>query len=234
MLRSMNSSPYPAHDDHLRHLLDQRSARADINSRFSAVSEYSDTPSVYSHRFSPIPHDRGEPDFNVQIPDVDTFPRQRFNPESRSPLLSDRDLLNDPSASGLDLDDDYRSSYGPSNSYEDDNEPTLYPADVEEDTRMSMLGPKMRIHGRAPWEMGEETLDEGGESDSSAKSRAFSTKRAKGKSEGFMRGFGRGSSNPRPPLANRTSDESNRSYSRSKGSFETTASGVSNSQGPHL
>jgi hypothetical protein len=222
MLRSMNSP----RDDHLRHLLDQRSARADINGRFSSVSEYSDTPSVYSHRFSPIPQDRGEGDFSVKPLNVDTSRRHPFNSEPRSPI-SDRDLLNDPSASGLDLDDDYRSSYASSNTYDESNEQPLSPTDVEEeDSRMSMLGPKMRIHGRAPWEMGEDTLEEGDESDSSGRSYAFSTKRAKGKGEGIMKGFSRGVSK-----ASRPSDESNRSRSRSKGSFETTASSVSNSHG---
>jgi hypothetical protein len=225
MLRSMNSSSYP-HDDHLRHLLDQRSARADINGRFSSVSEYSDTPSVYSHRFSPIPQDKGYGD-NVKDINFDISHPQLVNSEPRSPM-SDREMLNDPSASSLDLDDDYRSSYASSNTYDEDNENTLNAADVEEDPRMSMLGPKMRIHGRAPWEMGEDTLEEGDESDSSGKSRAFSTKRAQGKGEGFIKSFGRSSSNP---LASRRSNESNRPRERSKGSFETTASTVSNSQG---
>jgi hypothetical protein len=220
MLRSTTSSSYP-HDDHLRQLLDQRSSRADVNGRFSAASEYSDTPSLYSHRFSPAPHDGGEDDFDVRS--VDTSRRQQFN--------SDRDLLNDPSASGLNLDDDYRTSYASSNIYDDGNDRTLNHADVEEELRMSMLGPKMKIHGRAPWEMGEDALEEGDESDSSGKSRAFSTRRAKAKGEGFIKGFGRGTSNSRPSLATRPSEESNRSRSRSKGSFETTASSVSNSQG---
>jgi hypothetical protein len=144
--------------------------------------------------------------------------------------MSDRELLNDPSASGLDLDDDYRSSYASSNTYEEDNEHILNLADVEEDSRMSMLGPKMRIHGRAPWEMGEDTLEEGDESDSSGRSYTFGTKRAKGKGEGIMKGF-RNSSSQRPTVVSRLSNESNRPRSRSKGSFETTASAVSNSQG---
>lgn len=228
MLGSMNSSSYP-HDDHLRHLLDQRSARTDINGRFSSVSEYSDTPSVYSHRFSPIPQDRGYGD-NVKDISFGISHRHPVNSEPRSPM-SDREMLNDPSASSLDLDDDYRSSYASSNTYDEDSESALNAADVGEDPRMSMLGPKMRIHGRAPWEMGDDTLEEGDESDSSGKSRAFSTKRAQGKGEGFIKGFGRSSSNPRSTLASRPSNESNRPRERSKGSFETTASTVSNSQG---
>jgi hypothetical protein len=224
MLMSMNSSQYP-HDDHLRHLLDQRAIRAEINDRFSSVSEYSDTPSVYSHRFSPTPQDRDESNSSVKSLNIDSSRRHQFSSEPRSPM-SDREFLHDPSASGLDLDDDYRSSYASSNTYDDDNEHTLSTVDVDEDTRMSMLGPKMRIHGRAPWEKGENTLEEGDESDSSGKSHAFSTKRA-----GIMKSFGRGGSNPRPSLATRPSDESQRSRSRSKSSFETTASSVSNSQG---
>ena len=144
--------------------------------------------------------------------------------------MSDREFLNDPAASVLDLDDDHRSSYASSNTYEDDDEPSQDPTE-EENSRISMLGPKMRIHGRAPWEMGEDTLEEGDESDSSGKSRIFGTRRHRKKGGGVMKGFGLGSSNSRPSLATRPSYESSRSGARSKGSFETIASSVSNSQG---
>lgn len=236
MLRTMNLH----NDDHVRHLIDQRSARTDLHSRYPSVSEYSvrDTPSVYSTQtFSPSLHDR-DSEINYKGLSVNTASSQSYHrprpAEPRSPMspLSDRELLNDPSASGLDLEEDYRSSYASSNAYdEDDNEPSQEITDVGDDSRMSMLGPKMRFHGRAPWEMGEEPLDEGDESDSSGKSRIFGSKRSRGKGDGITKGFGVGAANSRPSLPSRPSYDSSRTGQRSKGSFETIASNVSNSQG---
>lgn len=232
MLRSMNS-PRDHHDDHLRHLIDQRSARADLHSRYPSVSEYS-TPSVYSPTsatFSPVPFDR-ENTLVSKVVGVGSLSQGRSPPyttiEPRT--TSDREFLNDPAASALDLEDDCRSSYTSSNTYEDDDEPNPDSAE-EEDSRMSMLGPKMRFHGRAPWEMGEDTLEEGDESDSSGKSRIFGSKRNRKKGEGLMKGFVLGTSSSRPSLGTRPSYESSRSGTRSKNSFDTIASNVSNSQG---
>ena len=138
--------------------------------------------------------------------------------------MSDRERLQNPAASSLDLEDDYRTSYTPSDFYGDDQDESELVQD--DDSRMSMLGPKMRIHGRAPWEMGEDTLDEGDESDSSGKSRIFTKKSFKGKAS---KGFGMGTS--KPSLPSRPSCESARSGAQSKGSFETISSNLSSSQG---
>lgn len=120
------------------------------------------------------------------------------------------------------MSDEDRYSYPPfsKDHFENDNDDSRGSAEAGDESRMSMLGPKMRIHGRAPWEMGEDMLEEADESDSSGKSRVFSGKRGKGKG---IKGFGK----PKRP-----SHESSRSAQRTKGSFETTASSVSNSQGP--
>ena len=140
--------------------------------------------------------------------------------------MSDRERLRNPAASSLDLEGSYPSSYPASDFYGDDQDESELVQD--DDSRMSMLGPKMRIHGRAPWEMGEVTLDEGDESDSSGKSRIFTKKGSKGKGP---KGFGVGASNSKSSLPSRPSYESTRSGARSKGSFETISSNVSNSQG---
>lgn len=234
MLRTMNS-PRDRHDDHLRHLIDQRSARADLHARYPSVSEFS-TPSVYSPTsttFSPVPFDRGDNNLVSNVVGIDSFPqihrRPSYASEPRS-SSSDRGCLDDPAASALDLEVDYRASYASSDLYDDDGGPVSGSAE-DEDSRMSMLGPKMRFHGRAPWELGEDTWEEGDESDSSGKSRIFGSKRNRKKGEGLMKGFTLGTSNSRPSLGTRPSYESSRSGAISKASFETVASHVPNSQG---
>lgn len=214
-------------NDHLRNLIDQRSARTE-SSRYTTVSEYSvkDTPSIYStNTFAPQYQD----DYDGEYTSIKLKTRLRRERNYAEPLspMSDRERLQNPAASSLDLEDDYRSSYTPSDSYGDDQDKSQLSIQ-DDDSRMSMLGPKMRIHGRAPWEMGEETLDEGDESDSSGNSRIFTKKGSKGKAS---KGFGMGASNPRPSLPSRPSFDSALSGPRSKGSFETISSNVSNSQG---
>ncbi|KAL1748555.1 hypothetical protein HDZ31DRAFT_60290 [Schizophyllum fasciatum] len=139
------TSPRDYNDEHVRHLLDQRFTRADLHrdGRWDSVSEFSDSPSIYSRAvFSPNANDQG-----VSSPPLHT-PRTH------------RERFDDPSASMLDLDDDPRSSLASSVSYGDDDK-TVSEHDSDEPVpRMSYLGPKMRFHSRAPWEMDSETLDE--------------------------------------------------------------------------
>ncbi|KAH9944119.1 uncharacterized protein BXZ73DRAFT_87076 [Epithele typhae] len=146
----MASPDLRADDDHLRHLLDQRAARADLHGRFPSLSEFSDSPSVYSHpHFSPRPPDRP---FLHGHPSTFRFP-QGYSPslddrEPRSPI-TDRERLNIPNASSLDLEDDPRSS-SEYQSFRDD-EPDS-PDEFDEPPQVSMYGPKMRFHSPAPWE----------------------------------------------------------------------------------
>jgi len=85
-----------AHEDHhLRHLLDHRSARADVHGRYPSISEYSDSPSVYSPAFF-------SPRLSNHADDDQPSPSHR-------PFNGSR--LNDPNTSMLDLDDDPRSSF---------------------------------------------------------------------------------------------------------------------------
>ncbi|KAF8640711.1 hypothetical protein AX17_000364 [Amanita inopinata Kibby_2008] len=140
-------------DDYVRTLLDQRAARADPHGRFSSPSDFSDTPSVYSRPFfSPRPLDSGS--------ELD-FPSEERPFNSQTPLLvrSDRERLNDPSTSSLDLDDDPRSSYATSHTFKNVL-PNDDGTDDESMPRMSLLGPKMRFHSRAPWELEGDVIHE--------------------------------------------------------------------------
>lgn len=214
MLGAMNTP----RNDYLRNLIDQRLARTQ-SSRYTTVSEYSvkDTPSIYStNTFAPQYQDDDDGRYTLTTRAENCL--SNVNYAEPLSIMSDRERLQNPAASSLDLEDDYRSSYTPSEFYGGDQDESELVQD--DDSRMSMLGPKMRIHGRAPWEMGEGTLDEGDESDSSGKSRIFSKKGSKGKAS---KGFGMGTSRP--------SYESTRSGALSKGSFETISSNLSNSQG---
>ncbi|TFY76820.1 hypothetical protein EWM64_g7191 [Hericium alpestre] len=217
------------HDDHLRRLLDQRAARADFHhGRFPSITESSDSPSIYSHaHFSPRPIDRAELDahtsaFNFAIPSQYRGPH-----EPRAHI--DRDRLNDPSASTLDLDDDSTSSRPNSQTYDDDVLSPEQPEDEEEEVvRMSMLGPKMRMYSPAPWEMEEDTVEEAEEPEDDA--RSFVSKRGKvrNKGEGFMKGFNLSSLNGRNQSASRPSTES-RFSGKEKKYFETSSSYISSS-----
>ncbi|RDB29180.1 hypothetical protein Hypma_015666 [Hypsizygus marmoreus] len=205
MLRSAHS-PSDPHDDHLRLLLDQRATRADIQGRFSTLSQFSDTPSVYSRPFfSPRPVDqeslRSPVAQSLKSPTASTF--------------SARERLNDPSTSMLDLDEDPRLSMV-SDVYEEDQQ-LVDDDDDEPMPRMSLLGPKMRFHSRAPWEMDDETLQEENESD-------YGTLLPTSK-----KGFG--FSSPRSSDVSRPSGESTRSQAKTKRSFETTISQVSYPRG---
>ncbi|KIM47882.1 hypothetical protein M413DRAFT_15965 [Hebeloma cylindrosporum] len=205
--------PNDAHEDrHLHHLIDQRSARADVHGRYPSISEYSDTPSVYSRAFfSPRPSNGADDDHPSPI-----------SPSHRS-LNGSR--LNDPTASMLDLDDDSRSSFAASDTYDDDHTAYEDGDDNEPRTRISYLGPKMRFHSRAPWEMEDGTLDEEDEPDENP--RHFPSF---GRSNG-SKAIQSGSSSPRPSYATRPSGESSRSYVRPKRSFETINSQISYGRG---
>jgi hypothetical protein len=118
------------------------------------------------------------------------------------------DRLNDPAVSMLDLDEDQRSSVASSDYYGDVQQPV---GNDDQDLlpRMSLLGPKMRFHSRAPWEMDEDALQEEDEPDDAS---FLSTAK---------RGFG--FSSPRAS-SSRPSGESARSQVNSQKSFETTPS----------
>lgn len=212
MLRSVRQ---PKLDDNRpRLLLDQPDACADPFGRFTTDSQFSGTPSVYSRAFfSPRPDDKPHPN----------FPTNDFSFKSPTLQQPKRRLLDDPSSSMLDLDEDVRSSLTISEAYDHGDEEDKRTQEEDDDeslTRMSYLGPKMRFHSRAPWELEDETVQEVDETESTGHSSFI----------GMLTG-GRGKSgqkvdisSPRTSNVGRPSVESGRSQLSAKRSFETTSS----------
>ncbi|KAH9082140.1 hypothetical protein EDB83DRAFT_2336709 [Lactarius deliciosus] len=164
------NSPSPAQDDDLRRLLDQRAARGDAHhTRFPSLSEFSDSPSIYSHaHFSPRPphHDSSSPQFDFSIPSQYARPSlDATGPFSASPTMDTRT----------------ERSHSPESIPSEDEDP---------DSRMSFLGPTMRFHSPAPWET-EESIREEGEQEDDARSVLSKRGRSKTRGEGFMKSFGR-------------------------------------------
>ncbi|KAI0788620.1 hypothetical protein C8Q75DRAFT_241000 [Abortiporus biennis] len=184
---------FNSNDDHLRYLLDQRAARADLHGHFPSQSDFSDSPSLYSHnQFSPQPYGRSDVGAGASSsysPYVTSPTQYSYSSEPRSPV-SDRERLNFPEASSLDLDDDPpRSSYDYSTAHEDLDSSTVEEderfADADEGdsegNRISTYGPKMRFHSRAPWELdedGEEDTKRGKKKADKSSSKADSQKKA--------------------------------------------------------
>ena len=211
------------HDgDHLRRLLGQRAARADIHDRFSS-SEFSDSPSIYSHaHFSPHPSDRPDATPHAGAYHHATHARQPSEPRS---LLTDRQRLGIPGASSLDLDDDPRNSYLSTLSHEeepvddyDDSSTEEADGDDTEVHRVSAYGPKMTVHSRAPWELEADESPEPEDQDSVSKRTLLGF----GKRDTSKRPRGR---DTRSPVDTRPSFDS--VQSRGKQSFETASSHVS-------
>ncbi|KAH8120215.1 hypothetical protein DFH11DRAFT_1539408 [Phellopilus nigrolimitatus] len=199
---------------HVRALLDQRAQRADIpqpHTRFSTFSDRSDSPSLYSH-------------FDTTYRNTPTTPAPRFSHFNDSdayddhhaayPPQSHAERLVDPHASTLDLSEvNYIESASRIADLEDD-ESNLNPADDEDpEMRMSMLGPKMRVHSRAPWEE-----DDGSPSDSDSGNDNLSVFGGKKPSRAVMRGLGFRSKSPAP----RPSFDSS-TTSKGRSSFETVS-----------
>jgi hypothetical protein len=215
--------------DHLRGLLDQRAARADLHGRFPSVSEFSDSPSVYSHPcFSPRTNERA--DFEPTLNSYHQFGVHTRRPSGpQSPGITDRQRLNIPDASSLDLDDDSQPSHTPEplpghydDDYDDDDGHAVSEV-TDDDTevhRVSAYGPKMTVHSRAPWETDEDEIVDLDDSDNVSKKSAFKFTRKDNPKK--LRPW-----DGRPQCETRPSLESIRSQSRSKQSFETTSSQVS-------
>ncbi|KAJ6604513.1 hypothetical protein DFH09DRAFT_1122941 [Mycena vulgaris] len=192
MLRRDPHERMDPHDDHLRQLLDQRSAR---------------TAYILPRFFSPRPNDIHHDTRSLNSYRAPTSPRVPLEARSR---------LNELAESMLDLDDDSRD---PSDEDEDDSDaPDTVDADHEsEDTRLSLLGPKMRFHGKAPWEMDGGVLAEEDEPESDHVSN-------RGR-DGIRKGLGFRSSSRGTTTSSRPSGESSRSnQAKPKRSFETTSS----------
>ncbi|KAI5123559.1 hypothetical protein M0805_003378 [Coniferiporia weirii] len=217
----------PGDDEHVRALLDQRAQRADVplpHTRFSTFSDRSDSPSLYSH-------------FDNNYRNTPATPAPRFlhshshdpanndDHYARYPQLSPPEHIPDNTASTLDLSEHVSSESGEHIS-DLDSENTNMNLDLDDNDedgdpgmRMSLLGPKMRVHSRAPWEEDEDSLsgsdlDDGGND----KHSIFGDRKS---SRPVIRGFGFGSKSPVP----RPSFDSS-TVSKGKHSIETV-SGVS-------
>jgi len=145
----MFSSPLADHGNHVRNLLNQRNGR--IDGRISTtISEYSDTPSVYSHSyFSPRPSESGDRHIGYTCATLDISGKSGGSERY------------EPNGSVLDLSNDRRTSYALHIHDSGNVDVKDEEADGEREIapRMSYLGPKMRFHSRAPWE--EDPLEEG-------------------------------------------------------------------------
>ncbi|KAF8213191.1 hypothetical protein K438DRAFT_1956600 [Mycena galopus ATCC 62051] len=191
-----------AHDEeHVRQLLDQRSNAV---REAMQLNDY-DSPSVYSSPFfSPRPSD---------ISDTRSLLSYRPPPSPPAPV-EPRTRLNELAHSMLDLDDHDEPDH-----HDPIQEPVDADQDDHDDSRLSLLGPKMRFHGKAPWEMDADTLDE--EDDES------DDRSTRGR-DGIRKGLAsfRSSSRSTTASATRPSGESSRSSNqpKPKRSFETNRS----------
>jgi hypothetical protein len=177
-------------DDYVSQLLDQRVARADFHARFSA-SDLSDTPSTYNHSlFSPHSSERGDSGEPASPTSAHYLASHGHVPLSSN---ADRERLNDPSCSSLDFDDadDVSSRSSLRDEQEDSDQPCV-----------SLLGPTMRFHSRAPWEM-DDTLQE--ENDTTPELTRTITNKTMTQAAKF---FNFGPSSPRVSNFNRASGES--------------------------
>lgn len=223
MLAAMRS----VDDVHVRALLDQRAQRADVPAtRFSAFSDRSDSPSLYSHvstyprspraihnsPFSQLNdfHDTGSPRQTA----FGHSPAHRFDDPNASELdLSDDRSLSE-SGSGISPPDDHGDG-----EYADEDEDTSAHADEGlPESRLSLMGPKMRVHSRAPWEDEEDADCDSLYDDGGADNQSIFGGKSKTPKFAMMRGLGFGAKSPVP---RKSSDSA--STSKGKASFETSS-----------
>ena len=179
------NSPSPVQEDNLHRLLDQhRAAHADIrhHTRFPSLTEFSDSPSIYSHsHFSPRPPhlDSTPPRFDFAIP-----------PQYARPSFDAVTSLASSTSNTLDLDTDCSSPTTDIRLERSSSPESIHLEDEEPEIRMSFLGPTMRFHSPAPWET-EDSIKEGSEQEDDARSFVTKRSRSKTRGEGFMKGFGK-------------------------------------------
>lgn len=200
--------------DHVRTLLDNRTQRADVpppHTRYSSFSDRSDSPSLYSNYVRNTPATPAS-----RFPHVD----QRDTSISRSPFpMTPEERSTDPNASTLDLSEDNQSDVG-SHVVISHDDGHVIADDADSETRMSLLGPKMRVHSRAPWETGEDDDPDSDLDDSGTDNLSIFGGKKTGRA--MIRGLGFGSSKAsgaRPSIE---------SYATSKGksSFDTASSSM--------
>lgn len=174
----------------------------DVAARFSTVSEEGpdsppgdDTPSVYSSAiFSPAPSGREHNGHDTYRKAITTPRRARAKSDATSPGSHWSRRAHTDTQSFL------SSGLSPTSRH-------IAPESEPETSQLSNMGPTVRIHGKAPWEMDPGDLSEEGElSDSSTTSRVFSKKKLK---EFRIR--------PRSSATNRPSTDSGRKSTNERG-----------------
>jgi len=173
----------PGQEGNLRSLLDHRAARVGPHhTRFPSLSEFSDSPSIYSHaHFSPRPPyiDSSPPQFDFSIPPQYARPSlEAVRPFPTSPAGKQDSGTHR-------ADPTFGARPGRSHSSES------VPSEEDSDPRMSFLGPTMRFHSPAPWEMEDAIREDGGQEDDA---RSILSKRSRSKTRGeggFIKNFGR-------------------------------------------
>ncbi|KAH0838204.1 hypothetical protein J3R83DRAFT_6456 [Lanmaoa asiatica] len=198
-------SPLDAHEDTLKPVPDRRHYMPGYphphhRARFPSLTEFPDSPSVYSHTYH-------SPNADVHS-DTASFSRLSGPPGS---LESDGETASTIcSLSTEDVQDD---------SDVDDC------TDDDASHRISLQGPKIRFHSRAPWET-DDVIPHGEESDNSSRSATIGSKlrRKASRADNLIRTFTRGSSS-------RPSVDSARSQVSETSSFEITAGNYSSSRG---
>ncbi|KAF7320293.1 hypothetical protein MKEN_00814000 [Mycena kentingensis (nom. inval.)] len=171
---------------------DDTNIRRLLDARYarSALPRY-DSPSIYSVSAFMSPQPADAPSYRSPTPGggIDELARSLLDVEDDEQRLGDSD--DDTAAGEHDLDEK-----------------------PQDDQRMSFLGPRLRIVGRAPWEGGD-ALEEDDEEPEPERS---------GRGRDFKKGLGFRSSSRGTTASSRPSGESSRSFPRPKRSFETTSS----------
>lgn len=204
--------PSPLQEDILRRLPDQRVARADIHHTSSpSLTQYPDTPSIYS-QFSPRPPhlDSTPPQFDFIVPPQYARPSLDAVRSLASSTTDTHSLDTDNTNSTTDFLPERSPSAESTNSEDDGSEP-----------RMSFLGPTMRFHSPAPWET-EDNVKGGIEQEDDARSFVTKRNRSKTRGDGFMKSFGRsGPAKATSASAARPSIESTNGKDRDKVSADS-------------
>lgn len=212
LLPASMSAHRGADDDRVRTLLDRRTQRADIPSphtHYSIFSDRSDSPSLYSHFDTSYRNSPATP--IPQVPlfhDPNAFNDRHVSYSPHSPPQRFADIA--VSSTDLSEDLDAYSDSGPSISHSLEEDTNLNPdSDEESETRLSLMGPQMRVHSRAPWEEDEIDL-----SDYDVENGGSDTLGGKKTGRNVMRGLGFGPKSPVPKP----------SIELGKRSFDTTSS----------
>lgn len=197
-------SPMDAHENTIASVSDRRHylghPHPHHHARFPSLTEFPDSPSVYSHVY--------------HSPDAD--------------VRSDTTSFSDYSGC-LEFDDETTSTIRSLSTEDVQDDSDVDDCTDDASHRISLQGPKIRFHSRAPWET-DDVVPHGEESDNSSRSATIGIgSKLKGKAsraDNLIRTFTRGSS-----IVSRPSVDSACSHVSGTSSFEVTAGNYSTSRG---